>query len=78
MWAKDDEPEPKPVNPPTLTTLAVTEITETSAKSGGNISDDGGREINARGVVWSTGVNPTLENHIVLTTDIICIMNFQT
>lgn len=61
--------DPPPINPPTLSTLAVTEIMETSAKSGGNISDDGGGEITSRGVVWSTGVNPTLENHSGVTVD---------
>ncbi len=63
----DDDPDP--INPPTLTTLAASEITDTSAKSGGNISDDGGGEITARGVVWNTEVNPTLENHSGITVD---------
>ena len=59
-----------PVNPPTLTTLDVTDITETSAKSGGNITDDGGGEITARGVVWwNTDENPTLEDHLGVTED---------
>ena len=61
--------DPLPINPPTLSTLAVTEIAETSAKSGGNISDDGGGEISARGVVWNKEVNPTLENHSGITVD---------
>lgn len=45
---------------PTVSTLAVTEITDVSAKSGGNVTDDGGDEITARGVVWGKNHNPTL------------------
>ncbi len=45
---------------PSLTTVAVTAITPTSALSGGNITDDGGATITARGVCWSTTLNPTL------------------
>jgi uncharacterized protein (TIGR02145 family) len=38
---------------PTLTTTAVSAITSTSAISGGNITDDGGGDITARGVFWN-------------------------
>jgi uncharacterized protein (TIGR02145 family) len=59
------EPE-KPNQPysgvPVLTTLAVTNITTTSAISGGNITDDGGFTITARGVCWSTSENPTVND----------------
>jgi len=48
---------------PVLTTLAVTEITETTAKSGGNISSDGGATITARGVCWSTRQTPTISDN---------------
>ena len=44
---------------PTLTTTAVSSITATSATSGGNISNDGGATVTARGVCWSTSQNPT-------------------
>lgn len=44
---------------PVLTTVPVTLITSASAVSGGNISDDGGANITARGVCWSTSANPT-------------------
>jgi uncharacterized protein (TIGR02145 family) len=50
-----------PVVVPTLTTAAVTSITLTSAVSGGNISSDGGGAVTARGVCWSTSVNPTTD-----------------
>jgi len=48
-----------PIDLPTLTTSAVTSITRTSATSGGNITNDGGADITARGVCWSTSTNPT-------------------
>ena len=51
-----------PAIKPTLTTNAVYDITQTSAKSGGNISDDGGAPVTSRGVCWSTSQNPTLSN----------------
>ena len=41
-----------------LSTTAVTNITATSAASGGTISTDGGAAITARGVCWSTTANP--------------------
>jgi len=44
--------------PPTLTTVAVTGITTTTATTGGNITSDGGAEITARGVCWSTTSGP--------------------
>jgi hypothetical protein len=43
---------------PTLTTVAISEITQTSAISGGKITDNGGSEITARGVCWNTNHNP--------------------
>ncbi len=45
---------------PTLTTTSATSITNVTAASGGNITDDGGAAITARGVCWSTSVNPTI------------------
>ncbi len=44
---------------PTLTTTEAGSITLSSAISGGNISDNGGAEITARGVCWSTSEDPT-------------------
>jgi uncharacterized protein (TIGR02145 family) len=50
--------------PPTLTTTAATSITENSAVIGGNITDDGGSPVTARGVCWGTSHNPDLtEDH---------------
>jgi len=45
---------------PVLSTASVSDITEISAVSGGNISDDGGLEIIDRGVCWGTTSNPTI------------------
>ncbi len=43
---------------PTLSTNAVTNITATSASSGGNITSDGGAEVIAKGVCWGLKTNP--------------------
>jgi uncharacterized protein (TIGR02145 family) len=48
------EPEPLALN-----TTAITDITYSSATSGGNITSDGGLEITVRGVCWSQSQNPT-------------------
>lgn len=47
---------------PSLTTSAVTNITNSSAGSGGTITSDGGLTITARGVCWSTSHNPTISD----------------
>ena len=48
------------INTPLLSaTAAVTSITATTATSGGIVSADGGDPVTARGVCWSTTVNPT-------------------
>ena len=44
---------------PTVSTTAVTSVTSSSAESGGNVTDDGGATVTARGVCWSTSANPT-------------------
>ena len=48
---------------PTLNTNAISSITETTATSGGNITDDGGATVTTRGVCWSTSTNPTTANN---------------
>jgi len=45
---------------PTVTTNSVTNITETTATCGGNISDQGSSTVTSRGVCWSTSSNPTI------------------
>ncbi len=44
---------------PAVTTTSVSDITETSARGGGMVTDDGGATITARGVCWSILQNPT-------------------
>ena len=53
----------------TLTTSEVTGVTPFSAKSGGNITSDGGAPITARGVVWSTSPDPTIDYKLGFTSD---------
>lgn len=49
---------------PTLTTTEISNITTTTATSGGNIINDGGFAVTERGVCWSTTSNPTIsDNH---------------
>lgn len=48
------------VSSPTVTTSAVTNITQTSAKGHGNVTADGGAAVTERGVCWGTGHNPTI------------------
>jgi uncharacterized protein (TIGR02145 family) len=45
-----------------LTTKTVTEITSSSAVSGGDITTDSGAPVTARGVCWNTTGNPTILN----------------
>ncbi len=56
---KDEEQE---YEVPTISTTDVIDIKETSAVCGGKITNDGGSEITARGVCWSTSPNPTISN----------------
>ncbi len=44
---------------PEVTTSPAVSITETTASSGGNATDDGGYSITERGVCWSTAPGPT-------------------
>ena len=49
---------------PTVNTTAASNITATAATSGGNVTNDGGATVSARGVCWSTSHNPTTsDNH---------------
>jgi len=45
-----------------LTTNTLTNITVNSGTSGGVIKNNGGAEITARGVCWSTSMNPTISD----------------
>ncbi len=48
---------------PTLTTSVLTSITLTTALSGGEVTSDGGSSVTARGVCWSTGATPTVDDN---------------
>jgi len=47
---------------PLLTTSAVDSVTATTAKIGGNVTDNGGSTVTAKGICWSTAPNPTIES----------------
>lgn len=47
---------------PTLTTNEVSGITPISAVGGGNVTNDGGSTITARGICWGINNNPTISN----------------
>lgn len=51
-----------PISIPIIITASATSITTTTATSGGNITDDGGATVTARGICWSTTSNPTIAN----------------
>ena len=46
----------------TLTTTSVTRISTTIATTGGNVTNDGGGAVSARGVCWSTAGTPTISD----------------
>ena len=48
---------------PTLVTNAVTNANVNSVQANANVTDDGGREITSRGVVWGTSSMPTIEQN---------------
>ncbi|MBN1183406.1 MAG: hypothetical protein JXB49_14030 [Bacteroidales bacterium] len=54
----------KDKNPPSVTTSSITDITQSSVISGGNIINDGGDEIITRGVCWATNPDPTINDFI--------------
>ena len=49
---------------PSVTTNDVTNVSTTSATAGGEVTDDGGADVTARGVCYSrTNANPTIEDN---------------
>lgn len=52
----------KPSEMPTVSTVSISENAQTTAICGGNITSDGGADIEERGVCWSTEQNPTINN----------------
>ncbi len=55
--------------PPTVITASVSEVTQTSAISGGDVTDDGGAPVTAKGVVWNTSSLPTISNNAGITNE---------
>jgi hypothetical protein len=51
---------------PIVTTEAITNLTHTGVTSGGNVTSDGGSNVLARGVCYSTSSNPTLSNNFTV------------
>ena len=51
------------INLSTVTTTAVTNITKTTATSGGNVISSGGSTVTERGVCWSPFPNPTTADY---------------
>ncbi len=54
---------------PILTTTPAADVAYTAVQSGGNITDNGKLEITARGIVWDTIQNPTIEKNNGKTTN---------
>ncbi|MCR5040272.1 MAG: fibronectin type III domain-containing protein [Bacteroidales bacterium] len=52
------------IEKPTVATAQVTNISQTSATSGGEVTDDGGAEVIERGICWGMEQNPTIESNI--------------
>jgi uncharacterized protein (TIGR02145 family) len=51
-----------PISIPSLNTTSITNITQSTATCGGNVTADGGATLTARGVCWNTTGNPTTAN----------------
>jgi uncharacterized protein (TIGR02145 family) len=56
----DDDKGTNPETVPVVTTTPVSGITPTTAQCGGTVDSDGGAEVTARGVCWSTNQTPTI------------------
>lgn len=63
--SKSDTQNPGSAELARLTTTTVSNITSTTALTGGNISDDGGATVTARGVCYSTNANPTIADQLI-------------
>ncbi len=51
---------------PEVSTFPISSVTDNSAKSGGNVTTDGGMNVTAKGVCWSTADNPSVsDSHTV-------------
>lgn len=59
----------KTLDIPTVTTVEVTEITDSTAVAGGTIVSTGGTVITTKGICWSTSENPTTSDSVLVATD---------
>jgi uncharacterized protein (TIGR02145 family) len=59
----------KTLDIPTVTTVGVTEITDSTAVAGGTIVSTGGAEITTKGICWSTSGNPSTSDSVLVVTD---------
>jgi hypothetical protein len=50
---------------PDISTKPITNITFTTAESGGNVITDNGSTITATGICWSTTPNPTVSDNVI-------------
>lgn len=50
------------VDIPSVNTSSISSITDNSAQSGGNVTNNGGASVTARGVCWSDSQNPTTDD----------------
>ena len=66
LYTEQDSFITKGLEAPTVTTTPATNVTETSATTGGNVTGNGGDTIIARGVCYSTSQNPTVSNDTTL------------
>lgn len=53
----------------TVQSTPISNLTHSSVSSGGNVTDDGGTPVVAKGVVWSTSKKPTVEENEGITID---------
>ena len=59
----DDDPVDEPIintttELPTVTTAIISDITQTTATAGGNVTDEGGATVTNRGIYWGESENP--------------------
>ena len=50
----------KKPDPPIVTTIPVTEVSYTTAVSGGDVTNQGGDYVTGRGICWNTSANPEI------------------
>lgn len=77
VQCKDSEEEDQPINSqlPTLSTLPVDSVNNTSAIVSGVVTSQGGSPVTVRGICYSTAPNPTLEDSF--TTEIGSAVSFS-